>query len=100
MSNDNKGLAMPQAARAAPATQRSRQGVSGKAGIPIAAQIEAWMLANGIRDVRWVPTPDLGIGTYHWSVLLRCGGPSGIGDTVAGALAHARELNAEWLEAA
>lgn len=64
------------------------------------AKIEAWMTANGIREVRWVPTPALGKGTFHWDVLLRGGGVSGIGDSIAEALERARDANADWLDAA
>jgi len=63
-------------------------------------QIERWMLANNIRAVRYVPTPDLGQGTFHWDVLLRGGGVSGIGDSIGEALDRAIEANAEWLDAA
>jgi hypothetical protein len=60
-------------------------------------QIQRWIEANGIKDLRRVPTPDLPYSDHHYLVTLRCGGPSGIGDTVEQALDNARELNADWL---
>lgn len=35
----------------------------------------------------------------YFTVWLRCGGPVGTGDTVEEAIADARALNAEWLDA-
>jgi len=56
--------------------------------------IQAWLEANGIRQLTRMPV------THDWRVCLTCGGPSGFGETIAEALDNARDLNAGFLEAA
>lgn len=57
-----------------------------------AQQAQRWLETNGIAEVKRMAA------TGDYRVVLRCAGYAGFGETVADALRHARELNAEFID--
>lgn len=55
--------------------------------------VTEYLRDNLVSEIRFVAS------TGQWSAFLRCGGPAGHGSTVEEAIADAREINADWLDA-